>query len=163
MRAPAPGRIRHAGGIQQREFDLPQCGKSGLEAARAQQLRDLFRRQPFAGFHVPGDVAQYLRLPGVVLEELAGQLDRIPGHAIDAGDGGVLHAREQVVQAVAELVEKRDHIVVRELRRPAIRAGQRIADQVGHGQGIAGVELLATHAVIHPCAAALVGPGVGSR
>ena len=67
--------------------------------------------------------AQHVPLPAEVLHELAGQLDRVPLDAVDAGHAEVVDARQQVVQAVAELVEQRHHFVVREERGLAARPG----------------------------------------
>ena len=63
-----------------------------------------------------GHALQHVPLPAEVLHELAGQLDRVPFHAVDAGHAEVLDARQQVVQAVAEFVEQGQHFVVREER-----------------------------------------------
>ena len=59
-----------------------------------------------------GDALQDVRLPGVVLEELAGQFNRVPGNAIDAGKTRIVDAGQQMVQAVPELVEQRQDVVV---------------------------------------------------
>ena len=75
---------------------------------------------------------QHLPLPAEILHELARQLDRIPLDAVDAGDAEFVDARQQVVQAVAELVEQRQHLVVREQRRLAADRAGEIAGQVGH-------------------------------
>ena len=61
-----------------------------------------------AGVDVPRHVAQHVPFPAEVLHELRGQLDRVPFHALDAGNAGDVDAREQLVQPVAELVEDRD-------------------------------------------------------
>src|SRR2546430_12178682 len=53
---------------------------------------------------------QNLRVPGVVLQELARQLHRVPGHAVDAGEARIVDARQQMVQAVAEIVEQGEHV-----------------------------------------------------
>jgi hypothetical protein len=88
-------------------------------------------------------------VPGVVLEELARQFDRIPGDAVDAGDRRVGHARQHVVQAVAELVEQRDDVIVRQQRGLAV-GRQRVADQIGHRQrSAAGESLAPTQSSIH--------------
>src|SRR5690606_41777008 len=49
-----------------------------------------------------------LRLPAPVLEKLAGQLHRIPGHPVNAGDLEDVDLGEHMVQAVAKLVEQGD-------------------------------------------------------
>ena len=77
-----------------------------------------------AGVDVARHVPQHVPLPAEVLHELARQLDRVPFDAVDAGHAEILDARQQVVQAVAELVEQRQHLVVREERRLAARPGR---------------------------------------
>ena len=114
-----------------------------------------------AGVDVAGDLLQHIGLPRVVLEKLARQLDRIPGNTIDSGKARVVDARQQVVQAVAELVEQRQHVVVREERRMSAARRQEIADEIGHRQRRACGEMFAADALIHPGAAALVGTRVG--
>ena len=66
-----------------------------------------------------GQVPEHFPLPAEIFHELAGQLHRVPFDAVDAGDPEILDAREQVMQPVAELVEQRDDVVVREQRRLA--------------------------------------------
>jgi len=48
--------------------------------------------------------------------ELAGQFHRVPLHAADTRDAEVFDFSQQVVQAVAELVEQGDDFIVREQR-----------------------------------------------
>jgi chorismate mutase len=79
---------------------------------------------------VRADARQHLVQPGVVLHELAGQLDRIPRHAVDAGDTGIADARQHVVQAVAEFMEQRHDIIVRQQRRAAVLRRERVAHEV---------------------------------
>ncbi len=61
-------------------------------------------------------------LPAEVLHELARQLDGVPFDAGDAGHAEVVDLRQHVLQAVAELVEQRGHVVVRQQRRLAVDA-----------------------------------------
>ena len=49
-----------------------------------------------------GNALQHIRLPRVVFEELARQLDCIPGDAIDAGEARVVDASQKMMQAVPE-------------------------------------------------------------
>ena len=65
---------------------------------------------------VRGHVREHVPFPAEILHELAGQLDRVPFHAVEAGHAGNVDAREQQMQAVAELVEQRRDLVVREQR-----------------------------------------------
>ena len=78
---------------------------AGLEIARCLHALEQGCRQWCAGLVVGGEQVQYLALPTEIFHELRGQLDRVPGHAVDAGHADPVHAREHVVQAVAEFVE----------------------------------------------------------
>ena len=78
-----------------------------------------------AGVHVRGHVSQHVPFPAEVFHELAGQLDRIPLHAVDAGHAQFLDLRQQVVQAVAEFMEQGDDFVVGEQRRFAAHRRRR--------------------------------------
>ena len=53
-------------------------------------------------------------LPGKVLHELARKFDGVPFNAADARDGDLCLIREEMVEAVAEFVEERRHVVMRE-------------------------------------------------
>ena len=132
-----------------------------MEGSRTQQLALLFGGQRCAGLEVARHRGEHLGAPGEVLQELARQLDRIPGHAIDAGDARIADPREHVMQPVSELVEHRHHVIVREQRRLAGRRGQEIAHQVGDGHGVLGAEVLAADAVVHPRAGALLRARAG--
>ncbi len=76
-------------------------------------------RQRGAGVDVRGHLAQHVPFPAEVLHELTGQFDRVPLDAVDARYAELVDLREQMVQAVAELVEQGDHVVVGEERRLA--------------------------------------------
>ena len=132
-----------------------------MEAARAHEACLLVGGERRAAPEVSRDALQHLGVPGVVLEELARQLHRVPGHAVDAGDARVVDARQQVVQPVAELVEQRQHVVVRQQRRLIRRRRQEVAHQVRHRQRRAARQALAADALVHPGAAALVRARVG--
>ena len=67
-------------------------------------------------------VLQHVPFPAEVLHELAGQLHGVPFHAADARDVALVHLGQHVVQAMAELVEQGDDVVVRQQRRFAIHA-----------------------------------------
>jgi hypothetical protein len=110
---------------------------------------------------VPADARQHVRLPGVVLHELARQLDRIPGNTVDAGDARVVDPRQQVVQAVPELMEECHDVIVCQERRALPARRQEIAHQVGHRQGIPRGQALAPDALVHPRAAALARARIG--
>ncbi len=115
-----------------------------METARGDELGLHFQRQRRSGEHVLRDSLQHIRVPRVILEELARQLDCIPRHAVDASEARIVHAREQVMQSVAKLVEQRHDVVVCEQRRAGtIRRhtfgwvtarGQEIADEIRNRQ-----------------------------
>ena len=89
--------------------------------------------------------------PGPVLHELAGQLHGIPFHTRDARDRQRVHLREHVVQAVAELVEERGHVVVGEQGGLTVDRRLEVAHQIGHRcLHDAAFLVLAAAAVVHP-------------
>ena len=90
-----------------------------------------------------------------VLHELARQLDGVPLDALQAGDAGQVDARQQLVQAMAELVEQRDDVVVREQRRLAADRRGEVAREVRDRMLHALVDAPAVDRVVHPRAALL--------
>src|SRR3569833_1511265 len=68
------------------------------------------------GLIMPSDQVERLALPAPVLHEQARQLLRVPRHTGDACDALVIHPGQHVMQAMAEFVEQRQHLVVREQR-----------------------------------------------
>ena len=142
--------------VEQRELDLAHRRKARMEAAGGDELAPLAGGQWLAGGVMHGHLLEDALMPGIVLEELARQLDRVPGDAVDAGEARVGDARQHVVQAVAELVEERHDVVVGQQGRLPIARRQEVADEVrDRGRGAARGRL-AADAVVHPCAAALV-------
>jgi hypothetical protein len=103
---------------------------------------------------------QHVPFPAEVLHELAGQFDRIPFDAVDAGHRQFVDLGEQVVQAVAALVEQGDHVVVGEGGRFAPTGAGKVAVEVGHRRLHAVAEAAAGDGVVHPGAAALGVAGV---
>ena len=59
-------------------------------------------------------ILQHFPFPAKIFHKLTGQLNSIPLNAIDTGDTQLFHLSEQVMQTVSELMEQRDHFVVRE-------------------------------------------------
>ena len=110
-----------------------------------------------AGLPVPREQRQRLALPGEVLHELARQFDRVPFHAADAGDAGKIDFGQQMMQAVAEFVEQRGHVVVRQQRRLLRRRRREVAGQIGDRQMRRRAVAKARAAHVHPGAAALAG------
>ena len=116
--------------IEARELDLPQGIERRVEGARAQQALQHVDRQRLAAVDVRGNERQHLGAPDEVLHELARQLDRVPGDAVDSGDAGIGHARQHVMQSVAELVKQRGDFVVRQQRGRGADRRREIADQL---------------------------------
>jgi Endonuclease/Exonuclease/phosphatase family len=87
------------------DFPVDAFRERGKKGARGDQRLDLAVRNRRARLAMRGHRAQHLRPPGKVLEELARQLDGIPGHAVDAGNRGIVDFGEQVMQGMAELME----------------------------------------------------------
>ena len=57
---------------------------------------------------------EYFVMPGKIFHELARQLDRIPGHAIDSGDARKIYLGQQVMQHMAEFMKECEYVVVRQ-------------------------------------------------
>ncbi len=142
--------------IEQRELELPDRLHAGLERARCLQLAQCLERQRCAGLDVARDQRQHFLAPGEVLHELARQLDGIPRHAVDAGHAREIHARQHVVQAVAEFVEHRQHFVMRQQRRPVRTWRGEVADEVSDRQRLRTGQVDPPQAFVHPGAAALL-------
>ncbi len=92
--------------VEQRELELAHGLQSALEILGREHFVEQLARQRLPAIHVLGHACQHVPLPAEVLHELAGQLHRIPLDAVDARDAAMLHAREQMMQPVAELVEQ---------------------------------------------------------
>ncbi len=148
--------------VEQRELHLAQRLHAALEVPRREHLVEQRAGQRGAGVHMFGELLQHIPLPAEVLHELAGQLDGVPLHAGDARHAQLLHLREHVVQPVAELVEQRDDVVVREQGRAAVDRGGEVAHEVRHRRlqrPAVGAQPARTR-VVHPGARALAGAGV---
>ena len=77
-------------------------------------------------------VSDYVPFPAEVLHELARQFDRVPFNTADAGHMPFVDAGQQMLQAVAEFVEQRDHVVVREQRGLVDSVHDRAVGEVAH-------------------------------
>ncbi len=126
--------------------------------AAGEQLVEQLGGQWRTALDMTGRAHQYVLVPGKVLHELARQLDGVPGHAVDAGDGRVIDTRQQVVQHVAELVKQRDHVVVSQQRHAVLVRWREITDEVAYRQDLFAVQVLANDAFIDPGAVAFAGP-----
>ena len=141
--------------VEQGEFDLAQRGQSALEILRGEHLVEQGARQWFMGIDMPGHALQHLPLPAKILHELAGQLHRIPLHTVDARHAEVFHFSQQMMQAVAELVEQRLHFIVREQRRFITHRGRKVAIQIGDRRLDLVAQAPPRDHVVHPGTAAL--------
>ena len=97
----------------------------------------------------------HVPFPAEVLHELAGQLDRVPLDAVDARHAELVDLREQLVQPVAELVEQRVHLAVREERGLAAHGRREVAGEEGDRRLHAPADAPAVDGVVHPRPAAL--------
>ena len=143
--------------VEQRELDLAQRLHARLEVLGRDHLVVQCARQWLARVHVGGHVLEHFPLPAEVFHELARQFHRVPFHARDARDIALVDLGQHVVQAMACLMEQRDHVIVREQGRLAVNAGGKVADQVRDRR----LQLVAVGAqpagayIVHPGAAAL--------
>src|SRR5262249_61499431 len=100
--------------IEQSELELPYHLHAALEILGRKHLFEQLTRQRRAGTRVRRHWRQYFPLPAEVLHELRGELDCIPLHAVDPGGPQNIHPRQQMVQPMAEFVEQRSDLIVRE-------------------------------------------------
>src|SRR3546814_322826 len=73
---------------------------------------------------VGGEGGQHVRVPGPLLEHLAGRLDEVPLGGDPGEPDPLVPSRQHVVQQVAELVEQGDHLAVLH-PPPRVAAGRR--------------------------------------
>ncbi len=102
---------------------------------------------------MPREQIQRLALPAPVLHDLRGQLDEIPGHA-GARQAAHLHAAQQMMQQVAELVKDGLHFAMRQQRGLAVHGRRQIA--ADQAQMRLALGRVAGDQRVHPGAAALV-------
>ena len=146
--------------IEDREFQLPKHLQAGLKAPGPPHFFTQVGGQRPAAVAVPGKQRQRLGFPAPVFHELTGQFDRVPGHAIDAGDAAVVHPGQHVMQAMAEFVEQGGDFVVGQKRGFAAHGRGEVASQVGDRMLDAAGGFFAHDALIHPGPAALAGTRV---
>ncbi len=142
--------------VEQAEFQLAHGGHATVEVARGQHALVQRARQRFARVHVRGHALQVVPFPAEVLHELAGQLHRIPFHAVDAGHAQFADTGQQLVQAMAHFMEQGGHFVVAEGGRLAVGTTAEVAHQVDQRRLHAAIGArAAVAAIIHPRATAL--------
>src|SRR3569833_692369 len=147
--------------VEQRELELAHRLQSRMEAAGGDEPCLGFRRQLGAGLEVTGDLVQDIRMPRVVLQNLACHLYRVPGDTVDSCNARVIDSGQHMMEAKAELVKQCQHIVVCQKRGTARARWQEVAYEVGDRKRRPGVEAFAPTALVHPRATALVGPRIG--
>lgn len=91
---------------------MPDEEHTALEVFGGEHFVEEFFRQGLAGFFVGGHLCQYIVFPNEVFHKLAGQFDRVPFYAVDAGHAQFVHLGKQVVQSVAGFVEEGEDFVV---------------------------------------------------
>jgi len=100
--------------VKQRKLNLPEGLHAALEIFGSQHLLVKLAGERSASVNVRRHVLQDIPFPAEVLHELTGELNRIPLNAADTGDVMLVDSRQHVVQAVAELMEQGNHIVMRQ-------------------------------------------------
>src|SRR6185369_13165121 len=133
------------------------------ERTRVLHRVELVLRQRGAGLKVTREAREHLRPPDEVLEELARQLDGVPRDAIDARERRIVDLGQQVVQRMAELMEQRDGLRMREQRRRLADRRVEVADDIRDRRLEPASEVRARDATVDPGAAALVRPRVEVR
>ena len=107
-----------------------------------------------------GVALQHLGLGDPVFEDLRRQFDEVAQH-LRARQPLVGHVGQQPVQAMAEFVEQRDHVVVAQQGGLVAHGRREVAHQVRHRQLQTAVgPAPAGTAVVHPGARTLAGAGV---
>ena len=76
---------------------------------------------------MPRDQIQRGTFPAPVLQELAGQFNRVPWYAVDAGHRRLIHFRQHVMKSMAKLVKQRQHILMGQQRGLVIDGWRKIA------------------------------------
>ena len=79
-------------------------------------------------------MCQDIVFPNEIFHKLAGQFDRVPFYAVDAGYAQFVHLGKQVVQPVSGFVEEDEDFVVAQAGFPAADGWGEVADEVGGGQ-----------------------------
>ena len=110
-------------------------------------LVDQFLRHRLAALVVLGEVAEHFRIADPVLVELRRELDEV-ARGVGARQARVFLIGEHAVQRMAELVEHRDYVVIRQQRRLARCRFGEVGDVVNHRLGA--VELRLIDEVAHP-------------
>ncbi len=146
--------------VEQRELQLAHGEHAALEIARGEHALEQVARQRCPGLHVRRHRLHARPFPAEVLHELAGQLHRVPLHAVDAGNAQLTHAGQQLMQAMAHFMEQRGDFVVPERRRLAVAALAEVAHQIDQRRLRAAGAVATVAAVIHPGAAALSFAGI---
>ena len=146
--------------VEQGKLQLPHHVHTDQEIFRRDHFVEQRAGQGFAGVHVAGHVLQHVPFPAEIFHELARQFHRIPLDAVNARHAQFFDLRQQMMQAVAEFVEQRDHFVVGEQRGLAADGRGKITVQVSHGRLYAAADAPPCDGVVHPRAAALGFAGV---
>ena len=141
--------------VKERELDLAQKLHAALEISGGNDPVIERPRQCLTGFDMPRHSREDVPLPTIVLHELRGKLHGVPLDAGDARHAEVIHAREQLVQPVAELMKERDHLAMGEEGGPPADGCRKVAREIGHGRLHAARHSAAVAGVVHPGATTL--------
>ena len=105
---------------------------SALKILRSKHFLKQRARQTGTSLHVRAHVLEHLPFPAEILHELAGQFDRVPLDAINSRYAQHFDFGEQMMQAMAEFVEQRDHFVMSERGRFSAQWRGEIAIEIGN-------------------------------
>ena len=132
------------------EGQLTHVGRGTHVVARGDHLVEELLRDDFTRFVMAGEEIERLAIPAVVLHNLRGQLNEVPGD-IGARERFHFHFAQQRMQQVAELVEDGFDFAVGQKGRLAVHRRAHVA----HHQGQVGLADLACLHGIHPRPTAL--------
>ena len=135
---------------RQAAFEVLGCEHAVVERAGQRRAR----------IDVRGHRLEHVPFPAEIFHELRGQLDGVPFDALDSRNERNVDLRQQLMQAVAEFVEQRDHFVMRECRRLGAGRWRQVARHVSDGMLNGAVEPPPIDRIVHPRAALLAGPRV---
>ena len=146
--------------VKEREFNLTHAKCTGLIVFGGNHFVKEFVGELFTRFDVSGDALDNFVFPSEVFEELAGQFDRVPLDAVDAGDLRFGLSGEDVVQRMAEFMEKRRYFVVRHRGFTACLRGCKVGDKISDRSNELAVFNSTSTFAVHPGAGALAFSGI---
>mmetsp|Transcript_41634 Transcript_41634/g.129771 ORF Transcript_41634/g.129771 Transcript_41634/m.129771 type:complete len:227 (-) Transcript_41634:1451-2131(-) len=125
--------------VQRAQLELPKHERSGHEHAGPLDLVKDVAWQGLASLVVDCKGVNGRLVVQPVLHELRGQLHGVPLHVVDTRGVAVLHAREHVLESVAELMEQRLRLGEGHEGGFVPHRRRAVAGEVGHGLGAQGL------------------------